>query len=256
MRRSRRWWSALGLAGATLVMATGIAAVSTGRWSFGLAVAPQSCALTVPLTPRTEAGAPWQPHRHALVPAGEIPGGHSFRIRNERRGQTFAWRLAQRAGSGALFFVPTRYAELFNRGWEDDGWVYCLVLGPDPPFRLKKNGFVTAMALDPPKAHPGETIRATITIAPERTTTVAVLVLVSSPDGTTLAQRSIPEQSLSAGTPAEYQLQMYVPPDAAAGVYVVKVGIFRPGERSPLHWNDGTAVFRVVTGDGASAVGR
>ena len=255
MRRLRPQRLVLGLTGAALLLAAGTVGLLAVRWLAGRSVAPQECARTVPLAPRSEAGPPWQQHRHALVPAAAVPDGLSYLIWNQRSGEMFDWGLRRRSGRIDHFLVPTRYAQVLNRGWEDDPWRYCLVLEPHPPFRFDKNGFVTSTVVRPVSARPGDTIAATVTVEPERTAIVSILVSVVAPDGTAPAQEALPERSLSAGTPAEYDLQVHLPPDAAEGVYVIKVGLFSPDRASLLHWNDGTAVFLVTGRRDSTATG-
>jgi hypothetical protein len=219
-------------------------------------VAPQQCALTVPLIANTRSGPPWRRHRHALLPAGEIPGGHSFLVWNQRSGEMFNWRRADNPGAAPRFLVPTRYAEVLNRGWRDDAWSYCLVLGPEPPRRLDRNGFSTSTVIKPTTVQPGDSVTATVTVTAERSATVSIMVSIVAPDGTTPVKDALVDQQLGAGTPVSYHVGLYVPPDAATGVYVVKVGIFGPGRQSLLHWNDGTAVFLVGGQGGATTSGQ
>src|SRR5215208_4512194 len=255
MPRPRRRRAALGLAGGTLLLATSVL-VATRSLS-GLAVPPQTCAWTVPLTPQSAAGPPWLRHRHELVPDSAVPDTLSFLIWNRHSGEMFDWGVRRIAGRVDRFLVPTRYAELLNRGWEDDPWQYCLVLDPDPPFRFDKNRFVTSTAVQPTSARPGDTVRAAVTVTPRRTADVSALVLVLAPDGTEVMRHAVPGQSLRAGARVEYRVPITLSADAQEGVYVVKVGLFSAGWTSLHHWNDGTAAFLVATrGVGSAATPR
>src|SRR5262249_44164892 len=69
---------------------------------------------------------------------------------------------------------------------------------------------------------------------------------VDTPSGERALQQVYEGQSCRPGETKAYSLVWTVPPDAAPGDYVVKVGVFAPGWGTRYDWNDAAATFTVT----------
>jgi hypothetical protein len=80
---------------------------------------------THPLSPVTWPGMPWRRHRHWLqLDAWYIGGPDAFLIVNQRTGRSYRFSYLHTRTGETRFFVPTRYALLFNRRWREDPWTF------------------------------------------------------------------------------------------------------------------------------------
>ena len=81
------------------------------------------------------------------------------------------------------------------------------------------------------------------------TSTAGIRVLVDveiySPSGEKVHQQAFDNQSFGPGETKAFTTIFPVPPGAAPGEYVVKVGVFTPGWGKVYDWNDNAAKFTV-----------
>lgn len=215
-------------------------------------VASVECVASVPLSPRVQPGFPWQQHRHALVSirdpvlAGDLPSaGISYLVRNQRTGQMFRWTRRPAHGGGASFLVPTRYAELINRRWEDDPWAYCLVRTPASTPGRRAGGYETSASTSFVVTSPGQQVEITASVTATHEATVLVDIEVSDPGGVTVNQAIYDQQMLTANAARSLVASWRVPADALSGLYSIRIGVFAPGWSHLYHWNDRAAVVIV-----------
>jgi hypothetical protein len=212
-------------------------------------VAPSTsapCYQTLALTPQTLPGAPWQEHRHRLVPASrDLPDGLSYLVWNRRTGHMYRWLHDTTTASAPRILVSTRYALLHNRDWDEDPWAYCLVLAPDPPFRDRNHGFTSWMRASTPLVERAGSVSITAMVVADGSGHVLVDIEVYDPSGVKVAQWVYPDQELRANRGATYTTTWQIPPDAQHGIYTIKLGVFTPGWSKLIHWNAGTAVVAV-----------
>lgn len=207
---------------------------------------PAPCYLTLPLTPETRPGAPWQQHRHRLTPAAvDLPDGLSYLVWNQRTGQMFRWLHDTTAPGEPHILVPTRYTSFHNRGWHDDPWAYCLVLAPEPPFRDHNHGFASWMQAGTPLAAPGALVSVTATVIADESRRVLVNIEIRDPNGVRVARWTYPDQELRAKHEASYTGAWSIPTGAALGIYTIQLEVFVPGRTTPRHWNAGTVIIVV-----------
>jgi hypothetical protein len=187
---------------------------------------------------------PWQQHRHWLTPIdGDRLPGQSHLVRNERTGEWFRWHRTPGDAGEARFMVPTRYALIANRRWDDDPWSYCLVLQPQPPFRFSKGGFETSAQAEP--APIDAEIPATITTSVTARDAATVLIVVELRDerGERARQWTFDGQGFHKGQTRSYAVTWRPSPEAAPGLYLIEIGVFSLEWGRLLHWNDGTGVL-------------
>jgi hypothetical protein len=215
------------------------------RWSGSVGRAePMSCDATVPLRPVALGGAPWQQHRHWLYAEQPIGAHLSFLVWNRRTDEWFRW-LPGRARGGVRIPVPTRYADFVNRHWQDDIWVYCLTLTPDPPFVIRRGGFATSAHAEPVTQSAGATATIAVSVLSDHNARVLIDVELYSPTGVPVARWTFDDQTLTAREEAPYPVVWQLPEGAAPGLYTVEIGVFDPNWGTLHHWNDGTAVLAV-----------
>lgn len=122
------------LLGGGVLAALLVAGFVAARWlAAGEVGLPAGCSEEVGLVPVVRSGPLWERHRHWLAGPGWYEGSRrGYVIENRRTGQAFRWDFyRRRAGGYTWFAVPTRYAEIVNRGWRDDPWAFCRL--PAPP---------------------------------------------------------------------------------------------------------------------------
>jgi hypothetical protein len=69
---------------------------------------------------------------------------------------------------------------------------------------------------------------------------------VYGPDGSKVFQQFFDNQSFTADQQRQYTVRWNTPNGAAAGTYVVKIGVFTPGWGTLYHWNDNAAQFTIT----------
>jgi hypothetical protein len=240
------WLIAFVVLGSLLVLGVGVS-FRANAWLRRVGqMRPAACAGTAPLIPLSEDGRPWQPHRYSLSPGEVEVGQHdSYLVWNQRTGEMFRWGRERKPSMPVRVLVPTRYAEMINRGWRDDPWAYCLVLAPDPPFLSRYWGFETSIEVAPVEVAAGGAATIDAYIEGEHATRSLITVEVHDGSGARVAQWVWDDQPLLARTRARYTVRWDIPGDTAPGLYVVKIGVFVPGSGKLRHWNDGTAVLFV-----------
>lgn len=230
---------------ATVLLVAGVTlSVGAGTLRSSHQTPAETCDRTVPLIPRSRGGLPWQRHRHWLAPIdGDRLPGQSHVVRNERTGEWFRWHRTPDDAGEPRFMVPTRYALFGNRRWQGDPWSYCLVLTPQPPYRLSAGGFETRSHARP-VAIDAET-PVTITAAVSARTAASVIVVIELRDerGTRMLQWSLDGEVFDKDQMKRYDLTWQPPAGTEPGIYVIEVGIFAAGSGRLLHWNDGTGVL-------------
>lgn len=203
-----------------------------------------ACDGSAALVPQTRPGPPWRQHRHWLVPGdGGVPPGQSYLLWNRRTDERFRWGRAESVSGKTRFLVPTRYAELANRRWQEDPWTYCLVLAPQPPFRMRVLGFETSSQAREASIVAGASTAITASVTAAHNATVLIDIEVYDERGVRVAQWVFDEEPLRADRPATYEVLWHSSVDMEPGIYVITVGIFAPGWGELRHWNDGTGVL-------------
>lgn len=207
-----------------------------------------ACDRTAALVPHVRGGPAWQQHRHWLEPdeAG-VPPGRSYLLWNRRTGERFRWGRVEGSSGEPRFLVPTRYAAIANRRWEADAWTYCLVLAPEPPFRLREHGFETSSQAREARLDAGATAAIMTSVTAARDATVLIDIELHNERGVKVAQWVFDEEPLRANQAATYEVEWRSSVDMEPGIYRIMVGIFAPGWSKLHHWNDGTGVLLLRT---------
>jgi hypothetical protein len=92
---------------------------------------------------------------------------------------------------------------------------------------------------------PGQRVSLTASVKANRAATVLVDLEVYSPNGTRVYQHAVDNAALASGAAREFATAWTVPAGSPAGLYTIKVGIFRPGWGGTLSWNNSAGSFRV-----------
>ena len=107
------------------------------------------------------------------------------------------------------------------------------------------SGYTTTATVAPTSVPAGTKATIAVSVTAGTATTALVDLEVFGPTGAKVYQTWWDSQALAAGVTKNYAAAWTVPATAPAGTYVVKVGVFGPGWRTLLGWNDRAATFTV-----------
>lgn len=93
----------------------------------------------------------------------------------------------------------------------------------------------------------GKPVPLTARVTSQSATTALVDLEVYDPLGRKVCQQFFEGQSFSAGQTKSYSVTCSLPAGTAAGLYVVKIGVFSPGWSTLYSWNDRAALFIVLS---------
>ena len=111
--------------------------------------------------------------------------------------------------------------------------------------RLHQRRRATSATVAPSNVRVRNTVQLGIVVTSAVARSALVDLEVYGPTGIKVFQKAWDGQSLAAGQQRSYTASWSVPSNAAAGRYVVRVGVFKPGWGSLYHWNASAAQITV-----------
>ena len=107
-------------------------------------------------------------------------------------------------------------------------------------------GVVSSARVDRASATVGDTVAVTVAVKSNATRSALIDIEIYDRSGRKVFQKYWDNQSLTTGQTREFRTS-WGTAGRAAGTYTVKVGVFRPGWTSLIHWNDRAGAVTLAT---------
>jgi hypothetical protein len=114
------------------------------------------------------------------------------------------------------------------------------------PTATPQPSFTSSASVTPTSLVAGRTVTITATVKSATAINALIDIEVYGPDGSKVFQQFFDNQSFTADQQRQYTVRWNTPNGAAAGTYVVKIGVFTPGWGTLYHWNDNAAQFTIT----------
>lgn len=156
----------------------------------------------------------------------------------------WAWSLYPESTFDKLE-IDWNSVRIFAGKHEDLGPRVTPALPPSPAPPTQRLGFNTSAFAAQSRIAAGGRLPVDVKVTSTAGIRVLVDVEIYSPSGEKVHQQAFDNQSFGPGETKAFTTIFPVPPGAAPGEYVVKVGVFTPGWGKVYDWNDNAAKFTV-----------